>query len=42
MLEDFSIGHCSPRRETPFRCRECTGRQHSDEALIVKEADMWP
>ena len=34
MLEDFSIGHCSPRRETPFQVqgvyRETTLRRGSD------------
>ena len=24
----------------PFKYRECTGRRHSDEAVIMKEADV--
>ena len=24
----------------PFKYRECTGRQRSDEAVIIKEADV--
>ena len=39
---EFSTGHCSPRRGIPFRYRGCTGRRHSDEAVIMKEADVWP
>ena len=26
----------------PLRYMEYTGRRRSDEAMIVKEADMWP
>ena len=26
----------------PFRYRGCIGRRRSDEAVIMKEADVWP
>ena len=26
----------------PFRYMECTGKQRSDEAVIMKEANVWP
>ena len=42
LVGEFSTGHCSPHRGPPFKYRECTGRRHSDEAMIAKEADMCP
>ena len=26
----------------PFRYKGCTGRRRSEEAMIMKEADVWP
>ena len=36
------LGIAHPVVEPPFRYRECTGRQRSDKAVIIKEADVWP
>ena len=36
------LGIAHPFVGLPFRYRECTERRHLDEAVIVKEADMWP
>ena len=33
------LGFAHPIVGPPFKYRECT---RSDEAVIVKEADMWP
>ena len=38
----FLLGIAHPVVESPFRYRECTGRRRSDEAVIMKEADVWP
>ena len=36
------LGFAHPVVGPPFRYKEYTGRRRSDEAVIVKEADMWP
>ena len=36
------LGIPHPVVGAPFRYREFTGRQRSDEAVIMKEDDVWP
>ena len=36
------LGVAHPVVGPPFRYKECTGRRCSDEAVIMKEADVWP
>ena len=36
------LGIAHPVVGPPFRYKECTRRSRSDEAVIAKEADMWP
>ena len=38
----FLLGIAHPVVGSPFRYRECTGKRRSDEAVIMKEADVWP
>ena len=38
----FLLGIAHPVMGPPFKYEECTGKQRSDEAVIAKEADMWP
>ena len=38
----FLLGIAQTVEGLPFRYRESTGRRRFDEAVIVKEADMWP
>ena len=35
-------GVAHPLWDNPFRCRVDIGGRRSDEAVIVKKADMWP
>ena len=36
------LGISHPIVGPPFRYKECTERRGSDEAVIMKEADVWP
>ena len=36
------LGIAHPVVRPPFKYRECTERRRSDDAMIMKEADMWP
>ena len=38
----FQLGIAHPVVGPPFRNKGCTGRRCSDEAVIMKEADVWP
>ena len=38
----FLLGIVHPVVGPPFKYRGCTGRRHSDEAMIMKKADVWP
>ena len=38
--EFLSWALLSPLWDSPFRYRGCTGRRRSDEAVIMKEADV--
>ena len=38
----FLLGIVHPIVGPPYRYKECTGRRRSDEAMIMKEADVWP
>ena len=40
--KNFLLGIAHPVVGPPFRYRGCIGRQDSDEAVIMKEADVWP
>ena len=39
---DSLLGIAHPVVGPPFKYKECTGRRHSDEVVIMKEADVWP
>ena len=36
------LGIVYPVVGPPLRYRGCTGRRRSDEAVIMKKADVWP
>ena len=36
------LGFAHPVVVPLFRYKECTGRRRSDEAVIMKEVDVWP
>ena len=38
----FLLDIAHPVVGPPFRFRRCTGRLRSDEAVVMKEADVWP
>ena len=38
----FLLAIAHPVVGPPFRYIGCTGRWHSDEAVIMKKADVWP
>ena len=38
----FLLDIAHPVVEPTFRYMECIGKRCSDEAVIAKEADMWP
>ena len=38
----FLLDIAHPVMGPPFRYRGCTRRRRSDEAVIMKKADVWP
>ena len=43
LVEEFSIGHCSPRRgEIFFRYWGYIGRRHRSKSFVVKNGGLWP
>ena len=40
--EFFLLGIVHPVVGPPFKYKRYIGRRRSDEAMIIKEADVWP
>ena len=40
-MRNFLLGIAHPVVGPPFKYRGCAGRWRYDEAVIMKEADMW-
>ena len=40
--KNFLLAIAHPVVAPPFKYRGCTGRRRSDEAVIIKKADVWP
>ena len=41
-MKNFLLGITHPVVGPPLRYMGYTGRRRSDEAVIMKEADVWP